>query len=279
MATKLATSKDDGRNQVEEFNSQWRDGEQALLRLNRNTAERGDGIRLAKVGLNDPGRQKAEADRLASVAIQLAKAGTVKEFQQTRNDFEETEPRCRAGLEHCAAELQRLDELRAAAIRDRNRLEDELANATNALRVMEAARERLRQPTLLPGHIKSELNARQNAVANETGARRRQLAELISTLSADAARLACQTDSYGNLQNEGLLEQFATRSAANETHRGHEFWRDRFYSLSEWARFEAWARQRAAEAQVELDQLKAVAAAKLADEVEELSGFYTHDIE
>ena len=279
MATKLATSKDDGRNQVEAYNSEWRDGEQALLRLTRNTAERGDGIRLAKVGLNDPGRQATELERLGSVSTLLAKSGTAKEFQKTRDEFHETEPRCRAGLEHCETELTRLNELRAAVVGDRNRLEAELSNATNALDAMVAARLRLQSPTMLPSHVVAELNARRNAVANETIERRRELSELISTLNGDAGRLDKQTEHDGFVRNEVQLEEFASRAANNVMHRGHSFWEPRVFSLSEWRNYEAWASARAADAQVELDELKSAAASKLADEVEELSGFYANAIE
>lgn len=279
MATTTKTAKDDGRLQIAEWNDVYRRGGDALLRIADGKAQRGDGVLVARAGLDDPGKAHLELIRLRAVEIQRRKAGSAADFHTVRETHDETAPRVAAGISFIDEESRKLQQRLNELSHEKRLLSDELQAAEASLSAMVGARSRLRQPDLLPPHVVVELHARRNTVASETRERRQQLSELIQTLNADAGRLAGQTDSFGELQNELMLSEFATRSAANASHRGHEYWRDRFYSLSEWMRYEAWAGQRAAEAQRELDELKSAAAAKLHDEIEELSSFYLNDIE
>ncbi len=271
--------KENGRKMVDDFNGRWRDGEEALLRLANNASIPGDGVRLAAVGLDDPSRQKTELDRLRAVKNQLDKAGSVNDFRKARDLFHEVAPRVEIEVKEINAKLAELRAEQEKAFQRKEQLSSELESADADLKAKIKARDVLRSQTFLPRHIVVEINSRRIAVNAKTAERQQELSGLIKHLTADAGRLASQTDGAGKIENEKMLEEFAERATANEKHRAHEFWRDRVFSLSEWLRFEAWAVDRANSMQEELDGLKQQVVRELEDETEKLIGFYTDGIE
>ena len=275
----MKTLKDNGRKLVDDFNGRWRDGEDALLRLANNASIPGDGVRLAAVGLDDPGRQKTELDRLRAVKAQLEKAGSIADFRKARDTFHEVAPRVEIELKEINAKLAELGAQQEKAIQRKEQLSSELESADADLKAKIKARDVLRSQPLLPRHIVAEINSRRSAVSAKTAERQQELIGSIRHLTADAGRLAGQTDRAGKIENEKMLKEFAERATANEKHRAHEFWRDRVFSLSEWLRFEAWAVDRANAMQEELDGLTQQVVRELEDETEKLVGFYTDAIE